>query len=119
VLASIVIVLISRVPHIVDNWRTDVMVSDRRLYYRHGIIDIKDHVTDLGSITDVTVDPSILGRIFNYANVRIQTKAGDDDFVLKEIADAYTMRKVINVGRDDLEGAGAPAQPARRPQRRR
>ncbi|MBR3315554.1 MAG: PH domain-containing protein [Atopobiaceae bacterium] len=117
VLASILIVLISRVPHIVDNWRTDVMVSDRRLYYRHGIIDIKDHVTDLGSITDVTVDPSILGRIFNYANVRIQTKAGDDDFVLKEIGNAYEMRGVINTGRDSLEDAAVQPQrpPARRP----
>lgn len=120
VLASIAIVLISRVPHIVDNWRTDVMVSDRRLYYRHGIIDIKDHVTDLGSITDVTVDPSILGRIFNYANVRIQTKAGDDDFVLKEIGNAYEMRGVINTGRDSLEDVAAQPQrpPARRPHAR-
>ena len=119
VLASILVTILSRVPHVIDNWRTDVVVTDRRLYYRHGIFDVTDHVTDLGSITDVTVDPTIAGRMFNYANVRIQTKAGDDDFVLKEIADAYTMRKVINVGRDDLEGAGAPAQPARRPQRRR
>ena len=109
VLASIVVVLLSRVPHIVDNWRTDVMVSDRRLYYRHGIIDIKDHVTDLGSITDVMVDPSILGRMFNYADVRIQTKAGDEDFVLKEIANAYEMRRVINTARDTLEDAAAQA----------
>lgn len=115
VLASIVVVLVSRVPHIVDNWRTDVVVTDRRLYYRHGIIDVSDHVTDLGSITDVTIDPSIAGRLFGYANVRIQTKAGDDDFVLKEIKDAYKMRSVINVGRDALETSGA-ASP--RPHRR-
>lgn len=115
VLASIVVVLVSRVPHIVDNWRTDVVVTDRRLYYRHGIIDVSDHVTDLGSITDVTIDPSIAGRLFGYANVRIQTKAGDDDFVLKEIKDAYKVRSVINVGRDALETSGA-ASP--RPHRR-
>lgn len=115
VLASIAITLLSRIPHCIDNWRTDVVVTDRRLYYRHGIIDVTDHVTDLGSITDVTVDPSIVGRVFNYANVRIQTKAGDDDFVLKEIANAYQMRKVINVGRDALESAPPPAaKPARR-----
>ena len=108
VLASILIVLISRVPHILDNWRTDVVVTDRRLYYRRGIIDVKDHVTDLGSITDVTIDPTIAGRIFGYANVRIQTKAGDDDFVLKEIKDAYKMRQVINTGRDRLEQSQVP-----------
>ena len=100
--------LVSRVPHILDNWRTDVVVTDRRLYYRRGIIDVKDHMTDLGSITDVTIDPTIAGRIFGYANVRIQTKAGDDDFVLKEIKDAYKMRQVINIGRDELEEQQTP-----------
>ena len=114
VLASIIVVLVSRVPHVIDNWRTDVVVTDRRLYYRHGIIDVTDHVTDLGSITDVTIDPTIAGRLFGYANVRIQTKAGDDDFVLKEIKDAYKMRSVINVGRDALEDASAPAPRPRR-----
>ncbi|MDI9590561.1 MAG: PH domain-containing protein [Acidobacteriota bacterium] len=115
VLASIVVVGVSRVPHIVDNWRTDVAVTDRRLYYRHGIVDVSDHVCDLGSITDVTIDPTILGRLFGYADVRIQTQAGDDDFVLKEIADAYEMRRVINVGRDALVGGtSAPAGHRRR-----
>lgn len=110
VLASILIVLASRVPHILDNWRTDVVITDRRLYYRRGIVDVRDHVTDLGSITDVTIDPTITGRIFGYANVRIQTKAGDDDFVLKEIRDAYKMRQVINTGRDQLEEAPQPPE---------
>ncbi len=114
VLVSILITLASRIPHIVDNWRTDVVVTDRRLYYRRGIVDVTDHVTDLGSITDVTVDPTIMGRIFNYANVRIQTQAGDDDFELKEIANAYKMRKIINVGRDVLSKTPQPPAPAPR-----
>ena len=118
VLGSLVITLASRVPHIIDNWRTDVVVSDRRLYYRHGIVDVKDHVTDLGSITDVTIDPTIAGRMFNYANVRIQTKAGDDDFVLKEIANAYQMRSIINQGRDALEQVMPYDTPSQRPTRR-
>lgn len=101
ILVSIVITVLSRVPHIIDNMRTDVVVTNRRLYYRYGIVDVKDHVADLGSITDVTVDPTIFGRMFNYANVRIQTQAGDEDFVLKEIHDAYEMRRAINAGRDN------------------
>ena len=113
ILASVVVVALSRVPHVIDNWRTDVVVTDRRLYYRHGIIDVSDHVTDLGSITDVTVDPTVLGRLFRYANVRIQTKAGDDDCVLKEIKDAYEMRRIINQGRDSLE-QGFESAPTRR-----
>lgn len=107
--AAVVITLLSRIPHIVDNWKTDVIVTDRRLYYRRGIIDIKDHVTDLSSITDVTVDPNLFGRIFKYADVTVQTQAGEDDFELKEIKDAYELRRVINQGRDaSRPGAYAP-----------
>lgn len=107
--AAVVVTLLSRIPHIVDNWKTDVVVTDRRLYYRRGIIDIKDHVTDLSSITDVTVDPNLFGRIFKYADVTVQTQAGEDDFELKEIKDAYELRRVINQGRDaSRPGADAP-----------
>jgi len=102
VLASIVIVLGSRVPHIIDNLKTDVVVTDRRLYFHRGIIDVRDHVCDLTNITDIAVDPSVAGRIFGYADVNIQTQAGEDDFELKEIKDAYEMRKIINQRRDEL-----------------
>ena len=98
--ASVIITLASRLPHIIANWKTDVVVTNRRLYYRRGIIKVRDHVCDLTSITDIAVDPSVIGRIFNYANVTIQTQAGDDDFVLKEIKNAYKMRQAINTGRD-------------------
>ena len=102
VVGTIVVVLASRIPHIIDNWQTDVVVTDRRLYYRHGIINVRDHVCDLTTITDIAVDPNVIGRIFGYANVTIQTQAGEDDFELKEIKDAYEMRKVINQCRDEL-----------------
>lgn len=111
IVGAVVVTLASRIPHIVDNWRTDVVVTDRRLYYRHGIINIKDHVTDLTSITDVTVDPSVLGRMFKYADVTVQTQAGEDDFVLKEIKDAYEMRRVINSGRDASSRRDQPRPP--------
>ena len=115
ILVAVAVTLLSRIPHVIDNWRTDVIVTDRRLYYRHGIIDIKDHVCDLSSITDVTVDPSIFGRLFGYADIRIQTQAGEDDFELKEIKDAYEMRRVINTGRDNAASDGpAPRRPPRR-----
>jgi uncharacterized membrane protein YdbT with pleckstrin-like domain len=105
---SVVVAFVTRIPRIIANLDTDVVVTDKRLYARTGIIDIKDQVCDLSNVSDVTVDPSVLGRIFDYANVRIQTKAGDDDFVLKEIKDAYKMRQVINTGRDELEQASQP-----------
>lgn len=102
VAVSLLLLIAVILPPAIDNWRTDAAVTNRRFYYRRGIIDVKDHVTDLGSITDVTVDPNIFGRLFDYANVRIQTKAGDDDFVLHDISHAYEMRRIINTQKDSL-----------------
>lgn len=114
--ASVLITLISRLPHMIDNWMTDAVITDRRLYYRRGIIKVRDHVCDLSTITDIAVEPTVLGRIFNYADITIQTQAGDDDFVLKEIRGAYKMRKAINVGRDFADG---PSTPPTRPRQQR
>lgn len=110
---SVVIALVTRIPRIVANLDTDVIVTDKRLYARTGIIDIKDQVCDLANISDVTVDPSVFGRLFDYANVRIQTYAGDSDFELRGIAHAYEMRRAISQGEDRVRG-NAP-----RPQRQR
>ena len=100
VLATVVIAIIVCVPHLVENLATDVVVTDRRLYFRSGIIKIKDHVTELSNISDVSIDPSIFGRIFNYADVKIQTIAGEEDFDFKEISHAYDMRRAISAGGD-------------------
>lgn len=111
--ASVLIALISRIPRIIANLDTDVVVTDKRLYARTGIVDIKDKVCDLTNVSDVTVDPTIFGRMFNYADVRIQTFAGDEDFVLRGIAHAYDMRKAIHKGMDDLR-ATVPQSPRQR-----
>ena len=98
--AALVVAVATRIPGIIANLDTDVVVSDRRLYARAGIVDIKDQVCDLSSISDVTVDPNVFGRIFDYADVRIQTYAGDQDFDLRSIAHAYDMRRAISQGAD-------------------
>ena len=106
--ASIVLALITRFPLIVANLDTDVVVTDKRLYARTGIIDIKDQVTDLADVSDVTVDPTVFGRIFDYADVTIQTYAGESDFVLKRIAHPYDMRSAISRGSDSSRSHDHP-----------
>ncbi len=107
---SAVIALVTRIPRIIANLDTDVIVTDKRLYARTGIVDIKDQVCDLSNIADVTVDPSVFGRLFDYANVTIQTYAGESDFTLKCISHPYDMRQAIS------QGADSSRRPARRPQ---
>ena len=114
---AILLAVLTRIPRIIANLDTDVIVTDKRLYVRTGIIDIKDQVSDLSTISDVTVDPSIFGRIFDYADVRIQTYAGEGDFVLRGIAHAYDMRAAISRGGDTNRSA-QPTPPRPRQSRR-
>lgn len=95
-----VVALASRLPRIIANLDTDVIVTNKRLYARTGIVDIKDQACDLSNVSDVTVDPNVLGRLFDYADVRIQTYAGESDFELRGIAHAYDMRRAISQGAD-------------------
>lgn len=103
--ASVVVAVLSRIPRILANLDTDVVITNKRLYARTGIVDIKDQVCDLSNISDVTVDPSVLGRIFDYADVRVQTFAGDQDFDLRGIAHPYEMRRAISQGADATKEA--------------
>ncbi len=110
--------IVTRIPRIIANLDTDVIITDKRLYARTGIVDIKDQVCDLTNISDVTVDPSIFGRLFDYANVRVQTFAGDQDFDLRGIAHPYEMRQAISQGADASRQAGVPERPQPRPRPR-
>ncbi len=112
--AMAAIAIVTRIPKIIANLDTDVIVTDKRLYVRTGIVDIKDQVCDLSNISDVTVDPSVFGRLFDYANVRIQTFAGDQDFELKGIAHAYQMRKAISQGADSSRESRPHPHPRQR-----
>lgn len=109
----VVVAVATRIPRIFANLDTDVIVTDKRLYARTGIVDIKDQVCDLGSISDVTVDPTLLGRLFDYANIRIQTYAGDQDFDLSCIAHPYEMRQAISQGADKSKNVGPRQAPPR------
>ncbi len=105
----VVAALVTRIPRAIANLDTDVIVTDKRLYARTGIVDIKDQVCDLANISDVTVDPSIFGRVFDYADIRIQTYAGESDFELRGIAHAYDMRSALSEGADTLRGTSPSA----------
>ena len=112
VLIAVIVAVVVCVPHLIANLATDVVITDRRLYYRSGIINIKDHVTELSNISDVSIDPTVFGRIFNYADVKIQTIAGEEDFDFREISHAYDMRRAISAGGDaerDAKRANKPA----------
>lgn len=92
---ALLIVLLSRVPGILNVIRDTIVLSNRRLYMHHGIIDIDDHSASIASISDVHVDPDVLGRMLNYADVSIQTNSGELDFDMKAVKGAYRLSEEI------------------------
>lgn len=110
---SALVALASRIPRIIANLDTDIVITEKRLYARTGIVNIKDQVCDLSNVSDITVDPTVFGRVFDYADVRIQTYAGEQDFEMRSIAHAYELRKAISRGADSARNAPAAAQPPR------
>jgi uncharacterized membrane protein YdbT with pleckstrin-like domain len=100
--------LVLTVPGIIENLDTDVIVSDKRIYLRKGIIDIKDSICDLGTVSDVQIDPDIFGRILDYADVKVSTFSGEGDFEMKGLARAYDFRTALFEAIDDLHPDGRP-----------
>ncbi len=56
-------------------WRKNqITVTTRRITQRHGnILGGTETTLDLEKITDITINESFLGAIFNYGNVRVQS----------------------------------------------
>lgn len=88
-------VILSRIPGCVRALVEPIVVSNRRIYLRKGLIDIDDHIATLSNISDIQIDPTIVGRMFGYADVNIQTIAGEQDFEMKSVSKAYTLRDHI------------------------
>ena len=96
-----VIAVLTRIPKIVYNLGVDICVTDKRLHTKTGIININnDHETQLSRINDTIVDPSIVGRVLDYANVTIQTVAGEDDFTFRHVANPYGLRDALSNARE-------------------
>lgn len=106
-LVAAAIVIATRIPGCIHAVVEPIVVSNRRLYLRKGLIDIDDHIASLSNISDIQVDPTIIGRMFGYADVNIQTIAGEQDFEMKNVRRAYALRDHILRISDDSQYGGA------------
>jgi len=106
-LVTAAIVIATRVPGCLHALVEPIVVSNRRLYLRKGLIDIDDHIASLSNISDIQVDPTILGRMFGYADVTIQTIAGEQDFSMKDVRRAYALRDhILRISDESQYGGG-------------
>lgn len=71
-------------------WRSrSWILTDRRLIRHTGVINIQERSIPLKNIQNVDYSASLIGRMFNYGNLRVESAGDSDD-------DAEQM---VNVGR--------------------
>lgn len=109
---GLVITLLTRVPKIIRNVGTDIVVTDRRLHTKRGLINIEnDRETPLTNIDDTIADPGPIGRLLGYGNVFIHTFGGGqgagDEFDFPNVSDPFEFVAVINETRDNIASGGS------------
>jgi hypothetical protein len=73
-----------------------IIVTNRRVIYREGLIGQKEMVIPLSKVTDVSIQYSMAGRVVGYGTLRIES-AGNagTEIVAEDIADAKGVRDAI------------------------
>lgn len=78
-------------------WLHRFRFSDNEFYLSVGILSIKTTRAYYSSVADVTVDQSLLGRVFGYGDVHINTTGSDaPEIVLRCFASARKIEKVLS-----------------------
>lgn len=103
-------------------WRSrSWILTDRRLIRHTGVINIQERSIPLKNIQNVDYNASLIGRMFNYGNLRVES-AGDSDDDAEEmvhVGRASEFRSRIfeameHYGSDDYPGRTDQPVPARR-----
>ena len=91
--------------------RTDIWtITDRRLVDETGILARKVKESPFEKIHNAQYDQSILGRIFNFGNMQVQTASEHGASSLKMVRDPAQVKSVLMQAVDaDLENKQAPA----------
>ncbi len=75
-------------------WGTEIGVTDRRVIYKHGLISRYTAEMNMDKIETVSVDQSLLGRIFDYGEISIKGSGASIE-TLKQIAEPLSLRAAI------------------------
>ena len=98
-----------------DMWSTEIILTDRRLLYKQGILFVKYTKIDLRQLFETVVNQSRLGAMLNYGSVFIYSNMVDtslkgDKFdrniVLPKIADPHTFASRVDRAKRILRTKG-------------
>jgi len=78
-------------------WITEIAVTNRRVIYKTGLVRRQTNEMNMDKVESVQVDQSILGRVFDYGNVKI-LGTGEGFETLRTIAGPLKLRNSITGG---------------------
>ncbi len=91
---------------LVRAFATEIAVTSDRFVRKTGLISIKSEEVSLDKIEEVTIDQSILGRIFGYGNVQVHG-TGMGDIKGWMVNDPVRLRREIQTAREGTTSKGA------------
>ena len=89
--------IVIQVPAIIGNLGVDIVVTDKRLHSKTGVIMVKnDRESSLARVDDTDIDfNSLLQRMFNYGSIEIHT-LGSELVHLDRVANPRALKRAIN-----------------------
>ena len=91
-------------------WRSrSWILTDRRLIRHTGVLNIQERSIPLKNIQDVNYTASLLGRMFNYGNLDVESAGQEDSEAMVNVGRAAPFRAAIfeameHYGDDDYPG---------------
>lgn len=83
---------------LIAKFTTELALTNKKIIGRVGLISIKAMDSKIEKVDNIKIEMSLLGRIFNYGNIYINSYNGS--FVFKYIKNPNEFKKMIN---DEIE----------------
>jgi uncharacterized membrane protein YdbT with pleckstrin-like domain len=84
-------------------WNEDYIITSRRVIKLSGILNKKTTDSSLEKINDAILEQSILGRIFDWGNLRVLTASEMTNLDYRMLHHAVEFKKVMLLAKHDLE----------------
>lgn len=91
------------VRHLIHMWTTEVVVTTSRMVLKLGLIARSTKEVSLNKIEEISLQQSILGRIFNYGMVTLRG-TGVGVIELPNLNDPVELRRVMERAKAELRG---------------
>ncbi len=102
---------------LIKYWSTDILVTTKRLLYKHGFINVKIDATGIDDILGAHVDQGWFGQFFGYGKLHLDCRFIDDAYI-PYAKNPYGIMRAIDKIRSQMQHGGSehPVLEEERPQ---